>query len=396
MTEIFDELNLRVANTQKLLQEANIHAIIVMQDIDLLYYTNSMQVTAAYIPAQGKILTFYKSALEKVKQDCPLELIQAKSTKQLPGLIKEITGNIPETIGFEFDVLPVALYNKILKNFNQEKSITSVDASQIIKSARMIKSPYEIALMKKSAQIADTVFTNIKNIMKPGMREIDVAIEMEYLFRQNSHLGPTRMRNFNHELFFGHVLSGETGLIPASFATPFGGRGAGPAFSSGPSDKKINKNEPVAIDYVSNYYGYHADTTRTFVIGKLSSFLMKQYSALEKVYNKIIEILKPGAMCSGIYTEILDFVEKLELKDNFMGLANERVSFIGHGIGLEIDEFPVISKGFDMEIQENMTIAFEPKMFFSGEGAIGLEDTFLITGGGCEPLSGIETGVITV
>ncbi len=396
MNEILNELKSRHEKTRELIKQAGIDAILVLQDIDLLYYTNSMQALAIYIPVNGNVIAFYKSALERIKQDCPLELVQTKSIKLIPGLIKELSGELPEKIGFEFDVLPVAVFNRIVKSFNNEKTIIPVDCGTLVKKVRMIKSDYELSLMRKSGSITKKVFEQTKSILKPGISELDAAIEIEYLYRKYSHLGPTRMRTFNHELFYGHVLSGETALIPASFATPFGGKGSHASFSSGPSDSIIKKNEPIAIDYVANYNGYHVDTTRTFVIGKLDKFLQTKYNGLLEIHNEIKSLLKPGAICSDIYKHILNFVDKLGLSKNFMGLENEQVSFIGHGIGVEVDEYPVIAKGFDFPIEKNMTIAFEPKLFFQGHGALGIEDTFLITDDVPEVLSDVDIEIIEV
>lgn len=385
-----EELKNRHLKTQELMKRNNIDGIIILQDIDLFYYTNSMQVTAAYLPAEGDILVFYRRVKEKILDDSPLELIQIKSYKEIFQAIKDNKYVIPATLGFEFDVLPVSVFNRVMRYFPDTKP---VDVSSIIKEVRMIKSEYELKQMRKAGKLTTEVFNSFNSIIKAGMTELDVAKEIEYLYRQNSHLGPTRMRGFNQELFYGHVLSGESSLKLASFDMPLGGEGSHASFSTGASNKKIKENETIVIDYVSNYNGYHVDTTRTLVIGSLPDKLEKRYSDLQKVYIEITKLLKPGAICEDIYKDISVLVNDLGLSDNFMGYNGNKVNFIGHGIGIEVDEFPVVAPRFNMKIEKNMTIAFEPKMFFPPYGAIGIEDTFLINDDSCEILVDLSTDI---
>jgi len=381
------ELTDRHNRTQKLMQKEGIDGLLILQDIDLFYYANSMQVLAVYIPENGNALTFYRRAKEKISDDCLLDTIQIKSFIEILDHIKNSGYNSPSNLGLEYDVLPYSIYLRVIKAFPGMKTS---DASGIIKSCRMLKSDYEIEMIKNAGSIINQVFNKIKSIFRYGMTELDLAREIEYLFRKFSHLGPTRMRGFNQELFYGHVLSGKNTLKPTTFDMPLGGAGTHPSFSTGAANKKIEKNEPVLIDYVCNYLGYHHDTTRTFVSGNLDKELVKNYDFLKIVFLKIKEILKPGISCEEVYNQILDFVEESGFKTNFMGYLENKVNFFGHGIGIEVDEFPVIAPKSSIIIEKNMVIACEPKMFFPSLGALGIEDTFLITENGNEVLSGLD------
>lgn len=383
---IKDELILRQKKIQSFLKEENVEGALFLQDIDLLYFTNSLQVFAAYIPVEGELSVFYRKAKEKISKECPFELIEVQNYNDICNILKE-KKLYPKKIGLEFDVLPVKIFNKLESIFD---NIIFFDISEALKKVRMVKSSYELSLLRKAAEITKEVYTKVVNIIKPGISELDLAREIEYLYRRLNHLGPTRMRSFNHELFFGHVLSGHTSIISSSYDSPLGGDGINSAYSIGASQKIINKNETIVLDYVSNFNGYHIDTTRTFVIGELPENLYKNYENLKKVYNKICSILKPGILCSEIYNQIINYVNSLGVEENFMGIGNKKVKFIGHGIGLEIDEYPVIAPKFDIKLEKNMVVAFEPKMFFPPEGAIGLEDTFLITENGYEVLGDLS------
>jgi Xaa-Pro aminopeptidase len=260
----------------------------------------------------------------------------------------------------------------------------------------MIKSDFELDIIRAAGKMNTEVFSALRDIIKPGMTEVEVAGEIEYLYRKKSHLGPTRMRSFNHELFFGHVLSGASAFAKTSFNSPLGGNGVHAAYGYGPSQKIISKNESILIDYVSNYNGYHVDTTRTCVIGKISAALEKHYEKLQAVYSLIQSKIAPGVSCMDIYSDVMDFILSEKLEKNFMGYDSEHVAFIGHGIGIEIDEYPVIAPRFDMKIEKNMVLAFEPKMFFPDEGVIGLEDTLIVTETGTEPVTHLDNGIIRI
>lgn len=388
-----EELVSRYKRTQELLKENGVDGLLILQNMDLFYYTNSIQTYAAYLPVEGEILVFYKKAREKIQQDCPLELYPVRSYKDIPVVITEKGYPLPKKLGLEYDVVPVKVYQRVMKSF---PGVIDTDESDSIKKTRMIKSEFELDILREAGKMNQEVFSILPQILKPGITESEAAREIEYLFRKKSHLGPTRMRAFNHELFFGHVLSGTHALTKTTFNSPLGGNGLHPAFGYGASQKVIEKNETVVVDYVSNYNGYHVDTTRTCAIGKISSVLEKHFINLEQIFSYTISLIRPGINCKEVYQRVIEYVKEHELEAHFMGYAGEHVGFIGHGIGIEIDEYPVIAPRFDMVIEKNMVMAFEPKLFFPGEGVVGLEDTFIVTETGCESVTGLGTGLIRI
>ncbi len=390
---MINELKNRHLKIKKILNEQNIDGILILQSIDLLYLTNSMQPAAAYLPANSDIIVFYKNAYEKIKSDCPLDLTLIKSVKQIPDILSKLGIDYPKVIGFEFDVLPVGIFNRYKKIFDKS---SIVDISSIIRNVKMVKSEYELSLMRKCGAIVNKVFTIIKDYIKPGISELELAKEMEYLFRKEGHLGPSRVRGFNTEVFCGNVHSGITGNIPSSLDITLGGQGIHAAFSLGASDKKIEKNEAIVFDYLCNYKGYQTDTTRTFVIGKLPDILDKHVESLYEIYELCFDLMKPGSIPEDIYSEVLEFVRHKGLEDNFMGYKQDRVNFIGHGVGLELDEFPVIAPRVKQPLEKNMCVAVEPKLFFPPYGLIGLEDTIIITEDKPEILSKLDYNIVKI
>jgi Xaa-Pro dipeptidase len=390
---MLNELLNRHQRTKKLMKEKGIDGLLILQDVDLFYYTNSMLVIAAYLPVEGDIAVFYKRSEDKIRRDTPLEVNRVTGLKEIPAFLSKSGYVPPKTIGIEADVVPLKLYNRIEKIFTDVKF---TDASGIIRSARMIKSEYEAGILKECGKIVNTVYGMVKSFMKEGLTELDVAKEIEYAFRKNDHLGPCRLRGFNMEGYFGHVLCGESALVASPLDLTLGGEGAHPAFSVGPSNRQIKKGEPVIVDYVCNYGGYHVDTTRTYVVGNLKKETQEYYEIAKELYESLIEVLVPGKLLSSIYEEAIEFCRKNNLSSNFMGYKNEQVGFIGHGIGLEVDEYPVIAPGFDIPIEKGMVLALEPKLFFPSFGAVGIEDSFLITEKNALSLSGLDFDVINV
>jgi len=225
-------------------------------------------------------------------------------------------------------------------------------------------------------------------VVAVGKSDLEVAAELEYYARKEGHQGLIRFRAFNAEIFYGHVFSGADAAAPAHLDAPLGGLGVNPAVGQGASYKKIRAGEPIIIDFIAAFDGYLVDQTRTMVIGKLPEQLTKAYHDMLKIQEKLFEIARPGKSWEEIYLQCYDLAVTLGYRDHFMGSAGAQVSFIGHGIGLEVDEYPFIARGFsDQLLEENMTFAFEPKAVFPGLGAVGVENTWRVAEDGLKRLT---------
>jgi Xaa-Pro aminopeptidase len=203
------------------------------------------------------------------------------------------------------------------------------------------------------------------------------------------------MRMWGSELFYGHLLSGPSGAVPSYLASPTGGGGVSPAVAQSAGFRAIKRHEPVLVDYVFAYRGYISDHARIFSIGRLPDELVQAHAAMLDLQGRIQSMAKPGIASGAIYDFALDFAKTHGLGDHFMGVGRERIRFVGHGVGLELDEFPFLNAGQTMELQENMVIALEPKLVFPGRGVVGIENTHVVTQDGLEQL-GQYPGEITV
>jgi Xaa-Pro dipeptidase len=252
----------------------------------------------------------------------------------------------------------------------------------------MIKSHYELEIMREAGRQVDLVYRRACEVVREGRTDLEIAAELEHTARLAGHLGIIRMRVFNGEMFFGHTLSGADSAVAAYTDTPLGGVGLSPCFGQGASNRKINRNEPVIIDFAGSVDGYLVDQTRVFAVGELGERLTGGYMDMLAVEERMKELVRPGAVWGDIYNECLALAVEQGHADHFMGSKGAQVSFIGHGIGIEIDEYPFLARGFnDMVMEAGMTFAFEPKLVFPGEGAVGIENTYFLGEKGLEQLT---------
>jgi Xaa-Pro dipeptidase len=229
------------------------------------------------------------------------------------------------------------------------------------------------------------------------MSDLELAAELEFTARKEGHQGLLRMRAFNAELFYAHIFSGADSAVPAYMDTPLGGVGPSPAFGQGAGYKKIRRNEPIIVDFAGCLDGYMVDQTRVFAIGGISDRLKRGYEDMLMVQERMMALADNRATWGEIYEECLALAVDQGYADSFMGNKGAQVSFIGHGIGIEIDEYPFLARGFkEMTLETGMVFAFEPKVVFPGEGAIGIENTFYLTDHGLKPLtySDQELGIL--
>ncbi|GAM07956.1 Xaa-Pro dipeptidase [Geobacter sp. OR-1] len=375
------ELEHRCHRLQLKMAEEGLDAVIILQNADLFYFTGTIQSGCLYVPATGQPLYLVRRDVGRARMECGLkEVVPFGSPKDLPRILAEFGYPEPKSIAMEFDVVPVLFYERYRKVFPQA---AFSDATPLIRMVRMIKSAYEIHIMKDAADQVDKVYRRATEVIKEGITDIELAAELEYTARRNGHLGHIRMRVFNGEMIFGHTISGTDSAVPAYTDTPLGGVGPSPAFGQGASFKPIAAHEPIIVDFAGSIDGYLVDQTRVFAIGGLPEQLVRAYEDMVKVQELMIELAPARPTWGALYESCRKFAEELGYTDSFMGSKGAQVSFIGHGIGVEIDEYPFIARGFDtMSLEPGMAFAFEPKVVLPGLGAVGIEDTFYLAGDG--------------
>lgn len=371
------ELKNRIEKLQKEMAVHSLGAILMLQNADLFYFTGAIQQGALYVPAEGQPLYLVRKDFARARMESGLkEVIPFSSPKDIPGVLADFGYTLPDTIGMELDVVPVSVMNRFRKGLG---GCNISDATPMIRKVRAVKSDYELGILKDAALIVDKVCKRVPEILREGMTDLELTAELEFVARKEGHQGLVRMRGFNNELFYGHAFSGADSAVPTYSDTPLGGVGLNPSFPQGASYKSVRKNEPVTVDFSGVFDGYIVDQTRMFSIGELPDKLSKAYVDMVLILNHAKKIAKPGVTWGGVYDECLQMACDMGYQDHFMGSKGSQVSFIGHGVGVELDEYPFIARGFnDYELEENMVFAFEPKVVYPGLGAVGVEDTFWV------------------
>ncbi len=377
------ELKQRINRLQKQLQEHDIAGALIVQRADLYYFSGTGQNAHLFIPAMGEAVLLVKKNLARARRESPLDaILSMDSFAQLAAFMQE-TLRPGDKIGLELDVLPANhyfRYQKILDGFN------TADVSPLIRRIRAVKSPYEVAQLREAAALSKSVFAYAGEIIREGMSELELASSLEAFARARGHQGAVRMRGFNQELFFGHIMAGKGAAAPTFFDGPTGGSGLNPSFPQGAGLNRIKRHQPILIDFVSIVNGYMVDQTRIFSLGGLSPELDSALNTALQIKKVLMEMGRPGISGSKLYQAAVELARQAGLEEYFMGYE-EKVSFVGHGVGLELDELPVIARNVELPLEEGMVFALEPKFIFPNLGVAGIEDTFLVRPHGLEAIT---------
>ncbi|MEI8002930.1 MAG: Xaa-Pro peptidase family protein [Methanothrix sp.] len=372
------EINCRIKKLQS--QMGDMDGVLLFHSVDMCYFSGTAQDGLVYIPRDGETVVMMRRSLERAKQESPLEVRPLKNMRNL-----KLDLGIPAkaTIGLEMDVLPCSFYFKVDKAL---EDALFVDVAERIKHIRSVKSEFELGLIKEAARILDAGFSSVPDFLEEGMTEVDLICKIESVMRCMGHQGSLRFRKFNSIVPLGHVMSGPQAALQSFLASPTGGKGTSLIFPQGAGFSRIKRNEPIFVDCVGIYNGYIADATRIFSLGRLEARLQDAYHAACQIEEAVAGELVAGRTGRELFELSEAMGEKLGYQDFLGGTNGNKCGFVGHGVGLELDEYPVLGP-LDHELDCNMTIAIEPKMIYPDKGVLGIEDTFLTTAGGAVSLT---------
>jgi Xaa-Pro dipeptidase len=387
-----EEIEARLEGLRKRMALEDISFAVILQNVDLFYFTGTIQKGALIVPIDHPPLFFVEKSLYRAGVESPLEIIPIKKDKDI-GSILNGKNVIKGKGGMELDVLPVTL-------FERWKSILShdnmIDVSPLIKDLRLIKSVFEIAQIIKSGQILSHVFQKAKEIIKEGMREVDIDAALVAEMRRMNHQGFLRMRGFNQEMMCGYVTHGYSATISSNADVPISGLGLSPAIGQGASVNIVRRGTPVIVDFGGGYNGYVTDETRTYAVGELKDIFLKGYQVAREIIEEIMSFAGEGVDATELFVRALDRAKEAKLEKYFMGYGEGQVGFLGHGLGLEINELPVITPRHKTILKEGMVFACEPKFIFPGEGAVGIEVDFIVRKDGLQRVTDSPIDIVYV
>jgi Xaa-Pro aminopeptidase len=368
-----EEIASRIAGLKNLMSKSGIDFCLIVQHVDLFYFTGSAQKATLVITADGEPLYFVLRNVERARAETPLSVTEVRSDRDMVRMLRK-KGVFKGRGGMELDVVPVAVFQR-LKELMAFEDFT--DISGLIKELRIVKSPFEIEQARRSGAICDAVFAFAPKVIREGAKEIDIDAALVAVGRQNGHQGLLRMRGLNQEMMNLYVTSGYAGTVPSAGDVPIAGLGVSPAVPQGSSLKAVERGVPVLVDYGGGYNGYITDETRPYAVGRLDDMFRKPYEVAREILEDLEVFGKEGMDCTALFERAYGRVKRAGLEAHFMGYGPDRVSFIGHGLGLEINELPVITARHRRVLMEGMFFAVEPKFVFPGKGSIGIEVDFV-------------------
>ncbi len=382
------EFQARIGKFQTALAARQLGGAILLHPTDIFYFSGTRQNGALFIPASGGAVLLIRKSLERARSESAAQVRPFPPSKELAAAIGPA-----KRIGLAYDVTPAQQLEWYQRNLTGR---TFSDVSMAIREQRSAKSPYELGLMRAGAEKICAVFAEVPRFLRPGMRELDLAAEMEFRLRKAGNEGSPPMRSFNQKLFVGVCVAGDSGAAPGYFDGPVVGRGLSAAAPQGASTRAVEPGAPVILDYTSVFDGYVIDMTRTFVCGELPAELARAFEAAIAIQDEIGRGLRPGVVPVDLYDRAVQMAEQAGLGERFMGPPGEQARFVGHGVGLELDELPVLAPGFKTPLVAGQTLAIEPKFVFPGLGAVGIENTWAVSESGGERLTKLADALVRV
>jgi Xaa-Pro aminopeptidase len=366
----------------------------ITERINLYYFTGTIQDGLLLIPRDGDAVFWVRKSYERAQCESLFPDIRPmKSYRDAAAATRPAHG--PVSVYLELDSVTLAQYGRIQKHFAFPTPPLALDAQ--VAAVRAVKSPYELSLMEKAGKIHRHVLEDIApSLFYEGIDEVTLTADLYKVMVHEGHQGIIRFGMWN-EMLLGQIGFGTSSIAPTCVDTPGGIAGLHPAVPMMSNrGRKLARGDLVVIDIGCGVEGYQTDKTQSYMFGAaIPDAAIKVHEKCVAVQDEVASMLKPGAVPSEIYATVMDCLTP-EFRDGFMGYGKNTVKFLGHGIGLHIDESPVIAAGFDEPLQEGMVFAVEPKKGVAGVGLVGIENTFIVTPQGGRSLTGNNRGLIPV
>ena len=368
---------------------------VIMENVNQYYFTGTIQDGILVIRRDGQTVYAVRRSLERARSESPLPEHEIIGIATYRDLAQALGGDLGETY-IEGDTMPAVTRERLAKCFAMN-SVGFLDS--VVRTVRAVKSPGEVAAIRESGEAHRKLLEErVPNLLMEGMTELEFIGELTREMYRLGFQGMARFHQFQIDITIGQIGFGTNSLSPTWFDGPGGSRGNGPwAPFSGDPQRKLRRGDLVFVDCPFGIRGYHSDKTQVYFFGdEVPRELLQAQRFCIDVQKRLAEMLKPGEIPATIYETIMASIPATDM-DRFMGVnPGHRVKFLGHGVGLNIDEFPVIARGFDEPLEENMVIALEPKCAVPGLGMAGVEDTYLVGRQGGECLTGGGRNIIPV
>ncbi|MDO5017119.1 MAG: Xaa-Pro peptidase family protein [Porphyromonas sp.] len=391
MNTSISEIAQKVGKIKTALDQYHLDSLLLRSIPNCLYLTGSVFRGYIYIDRSLELpLLFLErptDVLEGYPEDC---IYSIRKPELIPDILKERGLTISNQTALELGYLPVTDYLRLSRL--SPVGVSDVDASVLMRQVRSVKTDQELTELRRLAEIHMEIYRIIPELFRPGMSELDLQHQIEYQMRRRGSVGLFRAFGPDMEIFMGNVISGDNADNPAPYDFTMGGKGVF-AMPMGATNREIKPDTAVMVDMSGNYGVYQTDITRTYYLGELPEKAIQAHKVSQELLLWFESYAKEGVPVSEIYQHCAETADKAGLSDYFMGHRNQ-VKFVGHGVGIEINEVPVLTARSKDIFQSGMVIALEPKFVIPGIGALGAENTYIIGDNGAENITPLPTDLI--
>ena len=390
-----DEFRQRLNNLREQMETAGIDIAIIHFFIDIYYFSGANQLSTLIVPRDDDPTLFVQVGIDVARKDSWIRDIRALEGMNSLRDFLSVGKNGNVTFGINEDTVPGTLYRKYRESFPAAKFM---NISPVIQKIRSIKSDKEVNLIEKTAAVSSLGHAHVREVLKPGLTELDLSAAVEHAIRRNGHSGCSITRRGGYALPAGPMaISGpKLGVISGNGAITMTGTGLSPALPMGASQRKMTHGDMVAVDVSTHVNGYHSDEARMYIIGQPDEQQENAFEVIFNAYQAAIDAIRPGVRSREVYYAAVNVIERAGYLDYFAAFSRyPKYSYLGHGVGLEAIEFPLIDPRNETVLQPNMVIAIEPKLIAPHWGC-SLEDTILVTDDGYRVLTKTKRALIVV
>lgn len=384
---LLPELKQRRDKIRVLMAQQGIDAALFTCNVNLIYTYGQVVSGFLYLPLNDSARLFIKRPNNiEGEHVCPI-----RKPEQLPDLLTELGLPLPQRLMLEGDELSFNEYRRLAACFPSAEVLPC--GSALVRQARSVKTELEIELFRRSGLAHAKAYAQIPAVYRPGMTDRELSIEIERLMRLEGNLGIFRVFGQSMEIFMGSLLAGDNAAAPSPYDFALGGEGMDPALPGGANNTPLQEGQSLMVDLGGNFFGYMGDMSRVFSIGRLPQQAYDAHQLCLDIQDAIADMARPGVVCEDLYNKAIDMVTRAGMADYFMGVG-QKAKFIGHGIGLEINEAPVIAPRMKQELEPGMVFALEPKIVLPGVGPVGIENSWTVGAEGLEKLTICEESII--
>ena len=377
---MFPEIMLHIDSVKNHMANEGIEAILVGSNSNIYYTSGRFYRGYVFIPLSGTPLWF---VIKPDFYEPQPNVFQIRKPEMIPDILTSLNYETPKSVGYEFDVLS---YSDVMRLRRLFPDAEPKNGSSPLRKARMIKTEWEISEMKKDGVHQANAYSKIKDCYRKGMTDLEFQIEIEKVLRLEGALGVTRTAGNLMDINLGSVISGDNADVPGPYDFTMGGSGVDSSLPVGAAGNVMKEGETVMIDMNGAFNGYQTDMTRVWSLGDIPEIALKAHQCSIEILHRLEKISLPETPVASLYNEAMKIVAEFGLENYFMG-HQSHVSFIGHGVGIELNEPPVVMAKSKDILDENMTIALEPKFVIPKVGAVGVENTYRVTTEGLESLT---------